>query len=198
MKSRLRWALTVLLLGGITVSSISLATHYSKDKSEFCDLSNSFNCDMVNRGPYATFAATAPIAFPPDPSQPPESWLERVGDAFAAHVMQPLNDLAMRMGIRVPIAGIGLAGYLLLLALTWVGWRNRAVAVAQFTLSALALIFSPYLTYVEKYLIAYWCILCLSSLLVIFAVTVLSAARAWRRPEAPRPLPSSQAGAVTM
>lgn len=189
VKRRLTWAMTALLVAGAALASTSLVTHYRTEKSEFCDLSESFNCDMVNRGPYATFATSAPLVFPDDPSQPPEPWLERVGDGFTAHVVQPLNEAALHAGIKVPVAGIGLAGYLLLLALTWI--RGRGVAIAHFVLAVLALTFSLYLTYVEKYIIAYWCILCLSSLGVIFVVTILSGVRVFRREPARQSTPAA-------
>lgn len=176
----LQWAMSALLLVGITVSSIALVSHYRSDKTSFCDFGDNFNCDMVNRGPYATFATTAPLVFPSDPSQPPAPWLERAGDAFAAHVVDPLNALALRIGISVPVAALGLGGYVVLLALTWIGWTRHPIAVAQFALAGVALLFSLYLTYVEKYIIAYWCILCLTSLAVIVLVTVLSGIRAAR------------------
>lgn len=181
---KLAWLTTVVILIGMGVSTTSLITHYRTDPSNFCDISQDFNCDEVNRGPYATFATDAPIVFPSDPSQPPSPFLERVGDAFAAHVVQPLNAVALRAGIRVPVAGIGVAGYIVLLLLTWVGRSRRVLAALQLMLAAIALTFSLYLTYLEKYVIAYWCILCLTSLATISIVTVLVAVRLVRRPAA--------------
>ncbi len=181
---KLAWITTAVILVGMSVSTVSLITHYRSDPSNFCDISQDFNCDEVNRGPYATFATTGPIVFPSDPSQPPEPLLERMGDWFAAHLMQPLNDVALRMGIRVPVAGIGLAGYIVLLVLTWIGRSNRLVAAVQLALALLALVFSLYLTYLEKYVIAYWCILCLTSLAMITLVTVLAAVRLIRKASA--------------
>jgi len=35
------------------VSSVSLKNHYATSKTEFCDIGNSFNCDIVNRSEYS-------------------------------------------------------------------------------------------------------------------------------------------------
>ncbi len=49
----LSWAIFCLCIVGIILSGISLKTHYSKSASEFCDVDTTFNCDLVNRGPWA-------------------------------------------------------------------------------------------------------------------------------------------------
>ncbi len=74
----------------------------------------------------------------------------------------------------VPVALIGMIGYAVLGALAWLtrrGSDQRGFIVAG-ALAALG--FSLYLTYVEKYVLATWCILCLSSLALIVVITILS------------------------
>ncbi len=86
--------------------------------------------------------------------------------------------------LGIPDALIGILGYAALLAFATV-YRTRAETPAILvTGSTAGLGFALYLTYIEKYVLATWCILCLSSLSVIFLITVLSswlAARALRR-----------------
>jgi vitamin-K-epoxide reductase (warfarin-sensitive) len=78
----------------------------------------------------------------------------------------------------IPVAGIGIAGYLALLALATVR-RAKAETPALLLLGSLAgLGFALYLTYIEKYLLATWCILCLSSLGLIAGIAILSVALA--------------------
>ena len=48
-------AIAVLAVAGVAVSSVSLYHHFSKSKTSFCDIGQSFNCDLVNRSPYSTF-----------------------------------------------------------------------------------------------------------------------------------------------
>ena len=48
-------SLVVLLtLCGIAVSSVSLQHHYATSKTAYCDIGESFNCDIVNRSDYST------------------------------------------------------------------------------------------------------------------------------------------------
>ena len=75
----------------------------------------------------------------------------------------------------IPVAGIGVAGYALLLALA-TAYRSRVETPLRLLLASLAgLTFALYLTYVEAYVLDTWCILCLSSLVIITAITLVSA-----------------------
>ena len=121
----------VLAVAGVGVSSVSLYHHFSKAKTSFCDVGESFNCDLVNRSQYSTFHG-------------------------------------------VPVALLGLLGYLLIFSLTTV---YRGKAETPFILAGAALtgfVFALYLTYVEAYVLHAWCILCLSSLALISAIALLS------------------------
>lgn len=46
--------IAVLALAGIIVSAISLQRHYAKSATEFCDFSQKFSCDIVNRSEYSS------------------------------------------------------------------------------------------------------------------------------------------------
>jgi len=50
---RLFSLVAILAVGGIVVSSVSLKHHYATSKTEFCDIGNAFNCDIVNRSEYS-------------------------------------------------------------------------------------------------------------------------------------------------
>ncbi|HYL11649.1 MAG TPA: vitamin K epoxide reductase family protein [Terriglobales bacterium] len=128
---RILLIIALLAVAGVAVSSLSLAHHYAKSKSSYCDFGETFNCDMVNRSVYSVV-----------------------------------------MG--VPVALIGVVGYLALLALATV-YRAKAETPVMLFIAALAgLAFALYLTYVEAFVLVVWCILCLSSLTLIFAITMLS------------------------
>jgi uncharacterized membrane protein len=51
---RLMSLVAILAVGGIVVSSVSLQHHFGTSKTEFCDIGNTFNCDIVNRSEYST------------------------------------------------------------------------------------------------------------------------------------------------
>jgi vitamin-K-epoxide reductase (warfarin-sensitive) len=75
----------------------------------------------------------------------------------------------------IPVAGIGIAGYGLLLALSTLYRRRAQTPTRLVAASASGLAFALYLTYIEAYVLETWCILCLSSLALI-ALTALLAA----------------------
>ena len=131
----------VLSLAGVIVSAVSLQRHYAKSESNFCDFSQKFNCDIVNRSEYSTV-----------------------------------------MGI--PVAAIGVAGYATLFLFATV-WRSRPDTPLRLLGAAIAgLTFALYLTYIEAYELMTWCILCLSSLALIFFITIAAAVVKWKGAEA--------------
>lgn len=74
----------------------------------------------------------------------------------------------------IPDALIGILGYGLLLALATI-YRTKAEAPFMLLIAATAgLSFALYLTYIEKFVLATWCILCLSSLALIVLITALA------------------------
>jgi vitamin-K-epoxide reductase (warfarin-sensitive) len=125
--------IAILSLAGAVVSAISLQRHYAKSATEFCDFSQRFSCDIVNRSEYSSI-----------------------------------------MGI--PVAGIGVAGYVFLLVLSTLH-RARVETSNRLLGAAIAgLAFALYLTYIEGYVLNTWCILCLISLCLISLITILTLA----------------------
>src|SRR5260370_22769213 len=43
----------ILAVCGIAVSSVSLQHHYATSKTAYCDIGETFNCDIVNRSEYS-------------------------------------------------------------------------------------------------------------------------------------------------
>ena len=53
--NRIPFALiAILALAGVIVSAFSLQRHYAKSATEFCDFSQKFSCDIVNRSEYSS------------------------------------------------------------------------------------------------------------------------------------------------
>lgn len=46
--------IAILSLAGMIVSSVSLQRHYAKSATQFCDFSQKFSCDIVNRSEYSS------------------------------------------------------------------------------------------------------------------------------------------------
>jgi vitamin-K-epoxide reductase (warfarin-sensitive) len=74
----------------------------------------------------------------------------------------------------LPVALIGILGYAALLAFATF-YREKAETPAILVVASVGgLGFALYLTYVEKFILSAWCILCLGSLAVICTISVLS------------------------
>lgn len=76
--------------------------------------------------------------------------------------------------LGVPDALIGIFGYALLLALATFYRTKAETPLMLLVASTVGLGFALYLTYIEKFVLATWCILCLSSLTLIALITALS------------------------
>jgi len=50
---RLLSLIAIIAVAGVVVSSVSLQHHFGTSKTEFCDIGESFNCDIVNRSIYS-------------------------------------------------------------------------------------------------------------------------------------------------
>ncbi|HZP63716.1 MAG TPA: vitamin K epoxide reductase family protein [Terriglobales bacterium] len=93
------------------------------------------------------------------------------GDNFNCDIV---NRSIYSTVLGVPDALIGILGYAALLALATF-YRSKAEAPVMLLIGSVAgLAFALYLTYIEAFVLATWCILCLSSLALIFLITVLS------------------------
>jgi vitamin-K-epoxide reductase (warfarin-sensitive) len=124
-------AIAILSLAGMIVSGVSLQRHYAKSATQFCDFSQKFSCDIVNRSEYSSI-----------------------------------------MGL--PVAGIGVAGYAVLLVLSTFFRTRTETPNRLLAASTAGLAFSLYLTYIEAYALTTWCVLCLISLLLIFLISGLA------------------------
>lgn len=123
--------IAILALAGVIISAVSLERHYAKSATAFCDFSQKFSCDIVNRSEQSSI-------------------------------------------IGIPVAGIGVAGYAFLFVLATF-WRSRTDTPNRLLGAAIAgLAFALYLTYIEAYVLETWCILCLSSLALIFLISLLA------------------------
>ena len=82
--------------------------------------------------------------------------------------------------LGMPVALIGLMGYLALLAMTL--RRDRFIARLRTATAWLGLGFALYLTYIEAHVLAVWCLLCIGSLLAISGVAAASTVALFQQP----------------
>jgi uncharacterized membrane protein len=81
--------------------------------------------------------------------------------------------------LGLPVSAWGLGAYVTILALAVIGVqprfaRERWVALALFGVSAVGVVFSAYLTYLEAFVIHAWCQWCLISAVLITLIFLLS------------------------
>ena len=94
------------------------------------------------------------------------------GESFNCDIV---NRSSYSMLAGVPVALIGVIGYLLIIGLATI-YRDKAeTPILLLITSTGGLGFALYLTYIEKFVLAAWCILCLTSLALILSTAVLSA-----------------------
>jgi vitamin-K-epoxide reductase (warfarin-sensitive) len=54
LNKRLFGIVAILAILGIAVSAVSLQHHYATSKTQYCDIGEAFNCDIVNRSQYSS------------------------------------------------------------------------------------------------------------------------------------------------
>lgn len=95
-----------------------------------------------------------------------------IGENFNCDIV---NRSAYSTVFGIPVAMIGIIGYLAVLTLTTLYRSSPAGIPVILAIGSLAgLSFALYLTYIEGFVLAAWCILCLSSLALIFSIAALS------------------------
>ena|SRR5215467_1760434 len=146
----MRWIIAILALAGMVAAILALREHYRTDASP-CSINEKWDCGTVNKSRFASIGG--------------------VFDKLTNRNTIPSDDARPRFeAIRqIPVADIGIAGYILLGLLALMRrWRLLAAA------AILAFAFSCYLAYIEKYILEKWCIYCVISLGMITAITLLS------------------------
>lgn len=93
------------------------------------------------------------------------------GDNFNCDIV---NRSVYSVVAGVPVALVGMIGYALLALFAWLTRRGNDQRGFMVAGALAGLGFSLYLTYVEKYILGTWCILCLSSLALIVLITICS------------------------
>jgi uncharacterized membrane protein len=81
----------------------------------------------------------------------------------------------------IPVAAIGLAGYVAILTLSLLRGRVNTevdfyLPVLRFGAALIGVLYSAYLTYLEAFVILAWCFWCVSSAVIISAIWILSIA----------------------
>lgn len=123
---RLMTIVAILAVCGIVVSSVSLQHHFATSKTEYCDIGETFNCDIVNRSQYSSILGI-PVAL--------------IGMAGYAALAGLATVYRARRDTPALLLGGSLAGLAFALYLTYIEARVLAVWCIL-CLSSLAVIVS--------------------------------------------------------
>jgi vitamin-K-epoxide reductase (warfarin-sensitive) len=136
------------LAGGLFASVYGLMNHYAPTGGGACNVSATFNCDIVNRGEFSEF-------------------------------------------LGLPVAGIGIVGYLVMTVVALMNRKEpeKTLSYGLVGLAAGGLAFSLYLTYIEAYVLATWCLICLASLSSIVGLLLTSVMQLQSAPPQPAAQP---------
>ncbi|MBI4435610.1 vitamin K epoxide reductase family protein [Candidatus Uhrbacteria bacterium] len=132
-KPYVKW-IAGLALVGIALSVYSLLHKTGFTSGAFCNLNDTFSCDIVNQGPYSEL-------------------------------------------FGIPIAAIGIVGYLFIFLAAVVKGKNPSDRqLSMFLLVAAwgGFLFSLYLSGLEAFVLYAWCIVCLTSQALMAAIAVLA------------------------
>ena len=147
----MRWLIALLALAGVVAAYMALREHYRTEGQAPCSINEKWDCGTVNKSRFASIGG--------------------VFDQLTNRNAALSDDAKPRFeSIRkIPVADVGIAGYVLLGLLALMKrWRLLAAAAAP------AWAFSLYLAHIEKDILEVWCIYCVISLGIITAITLLS------------------------
>lgn len=147
----MRWLIAFLALAGMVAAFMALREHYRTEGQSPCSINERWDCGAVNKSRFASIGG--------------------VFDQLTNRSAVLSDDAKPRFEAirKIPVADVGIAGYILLGLLALMRrWRSLAAA------AVLAFGFSCYLAYIEKYILEKWCIYCVISLGIISMITVLS------------------------
>jgi vitamin-K-epoxide reductase (warfarin-sensitive) len=104
-----------------------------------------------------------------------------IGERFSCDIV---NRSEYSTIADIPVAAIGVAGYLGLFVCASFLRGAKQTPNRLWAMALLGLAFALYLTYIEKYRLQTWCLLCLASQALILLIALLALAIKWRTSQA--------------
>jgi vitamin-K-epoxide reductase (warfarin-sensitive) len=138
----------LVALAGLVASSLALHEHYRTGSSP-CSINEKWDCGTVNKSQFAVIGGLFESTGPGDQPSPRKGMFGAIAN--------------------IPVAQVGMAGYLLLALLAFKRWWPALAAA-----SVAALAFSLYLAHIERDVLGVWCIYCVISLGAISVIALLS------------------------
>ncbi|MEK6940898.1 MAG: vitamin K epoxide reductase family protein [Nanoarchaeota archaeon] len=147
----------VLAFLALIITAYLTYQHFAPAGSKFCNISDSINCDVVNKSTYS--------------------------ELFKAVHLQELEIL---LKFDIPVAILGLIAYFSIIVLSlfylYISKINtrKYIQKTLLVISGLGSLFSVYLTFIEAFVLHAWCIFCITQtvLIMIIFLVILSRERA--------------------
>jgi uncharacterized membrane protein len=137
----MKYLIALLAVAGVVVSSMALRIHFMNPaEAPPCAVTEKFDCGTVNKGRYSVF--------------PPYTYED-----------YDENGQLHAHGLHVPVAIVGIAGYVLIGLCALMG-RIRIVL----ELARIGFFCAAFLSFIEAYVIEKWCIYCLWSQTIMTAI----------------------------
>ena len=147
----MRWLIAFLALAGMVAAALALREHYRTEGAAPCSINERWDCGAVNKSRFASIGGVF------------DKLMNR--NSILSDDAKPRFETIR----EIPVADVGIAGYILLGLLALMKrWRLLAAA------AVLAFAFSLYLSHIEKDILKVWCIYCVISLGIITLITGLS------------------------
>lgn len=128
-----KWMI-LLALVGVILSLYAYLHNQGFTSGEFCKINESFDCDVVNKGPYSTI-------------------------------------------LSIPVSMIGVIGYAFIAFGAFLKWRHpEDRSLNHFLLLATigGFLFSLYLSGLEAFILDTWCLVCVTSQVIIVLLMILA------------------------
>jgi len=156
-KKRHLWIRIIAVLA-ILISLVLVYEHYKKSPSEFCNIGKSFDCDIVNKSLYSTVD----------------------GLFYFLNYDLGLSWVPL-LYIPIPVSIIGILTFLIVIGMSYkIENKKSFFNLKQKTqikvlkwLMVFSIIFALYLVYIEKFVLLFYCIYCLTLDLLIFIEAIL-------------------------
>ena len=153
LKKRLKW-IRVLAVLAILVSLYLTFQHFEKGDSNFCVFGASFNCNLVNKSPYATV------------------------DGILYFLTYDLELATPYVSIPIPNAIISvlvftfvfLAAGSLSMGKSFLGMERNALITTLKLILYLSLAYAIYLAYIEAFILLNYCIFCIALDVLIIVI----------------------------
>jgi uncharacterized membrane protein len=143
MNKRLIWIRIIAVLA-IIVSGVLVNAHYKVEPSKLCVIGDNFDCDIVNKSPYANI------------------------DGIFYFINSDLGIPFPELYFPLPVSVISLLVFGAVILLT----IKPKIKVLK-TIMVLSILFSLYLLYIEAFILLAYCIYCIILDILIIIETIL-------------------------